>query len=164
MSQSPVESPGPVLTPATREIVAMVREAKARPFVCQGCGAEAAMAVTAGAMSRLPVKCEACQPSSPTWRRERAERPLRAAVLELHQRVQELEALIAAGIGGDGSLARARRFGEPGRPALRRAITRVAHATGARGTADALLDVAVVAHTWAATLHHTYPDQEGASP
>lgn len=137
------------MTAATRQIVAMVREGRTRRFVCQGCGAEAQMAVTAGNMSRLAAKCEACCPTSQTWVRERAERPLRAAVLELAQRVQELEELLDVEAGGAG---RAVRFGEPGRPALRRAIVRVANAQGASATTEALLDLAAVATAWAARI------------
>lgn len=43
-------------------------------------------------------------------------------------------------------------LGEPGRVSLQRAIRRLAHARGARGTADALRDVAALAECWADEL------------
>lgn len=138
-----------MLAPSVTEIVDLVRSQRARTFTCRSCGEQALILVTASALGRLPAQCETCEPKGTTWRRERAERPLRAAIVALSDRVAELEALIDADSDVSG---RARRFGEPGRMALRRAVVLVAKAEGAKGTGEALLNLAAVALAWARVL------------
>lgn len=140
--------------PTVAETVALVRAARTRPFTCKSCGIESQMLVPLAGMSRMVVACETCAPGSQTWVRERAERPLRAAIVHLDARVRELEDVVSAfdGVPAIGSAARHRRFGPAGKTALGRAVRCVAHAQGTSATGEALLDVAAVARDWAAIL------------
>lgn len=130
----------------------MVREGKTRTFTCE-CGA---VVHTFRLTGRLPVKCEDCDWSATTWQRERSEAAMRAAIVELADRVDDLEDLIESATA-EAERTRARRFGTPDRRAVRRAVMAVAHARGARATADALLDLAAVAKAWAAVILSTSP-------
>jgi hypothetical protein len=163
----------PDTDPATLERVrvtlAEVRAGGSRRFVCRGCGAEAVMlrALSAAARQdgsgrhphgRLPTLCEDCEPRSPTWRRERAERPLREALLALADRVDELEDELAgesverALEGGDDVarliVAARDALGEPDRYALGRAVRMLAAATGLGDTRARLRLLAGVALGW----------------
>jgi transcription elongation factor Elf1 len=133
----------------SRDVIAQVIDGAARPFVCQRCGSVSQALITVnGAVGRLPANCEVCDPHGPTWQRERAERPLRSAIVELQQEVTSLRAAATAGQ----SYTRGRKYGPPSRESVARAAKRVALATGATGTREALLDLAAAAQAWAWTL------------
>lgn len=143
----------PVASPlSVEEVIALVREARARTFTCEGCGRETRVLIPATTFSRLPVMCEECEPKSQTWARERAERPLRAAILYLDAELTAARGLISQVVGDADLVRRSRRFGNPGKATLGRAIRLVAAARGRTATADALWDLAAVALDWARFL------------
>jgi hypothetical protein len=168
---------------ALASVIAAVVEGRVREFVCKTCGQRRTyLRLVAmrgrGAGGRPPVQCEDCRPESQTWVRERAERPLRAAIVLLHGQVAELEsalgearAAVAAARSPEpshnqrphvptGDLAdlmsrtrsdvAIRRMRPSGdrRRLLRRAVVDVANASGVTDTRAALHALAVEALAW----------------
>lgn len=142
----------------TTRVLALVREGRTRLFICGGCNRDVHTVRLTG---KLPEKCEDCDPAAPAWKRERAERPLRATILALDERVRDLEEMLAT-VGGDASEGRVARCGPVGRQALQRAIRLVAYAKGSKDTADALLTLAAIAQAWAVQLTRKSTDVEAA--
>lgn len=109
-----------------------------RTVVCRSCEQPF---VTPSDTGRPPLRCPTCAPSTATR--------YRVEVLALRARVADLEEALAFDRVAE---ARARRFGEPGRAAVGRAVRVLAHTEGRAATRTALLDLAGACRAWAHLL------------